>query len=95
MAKSSFRFIRFDWNRNGYNAFKASRGVMSMLASSASRIQAAAEAMSGKDYTSNVVRATKNRNIGSVAQVSTANDSAVRENWKNNTLLKSIDAGRL
>lgn len=95
MANATYKFISFKWKRSGYNAFKASSGVMALLEDSAKRIAAAAESMSGKDYSTSVEKATRNPNVGSVAQVSTASDSAVRDNWKNNTLLKAVGSGRL
>lgn len=85
--------VTFKWNRKGYNALKASDGMRALLLD---RAQAMADAASGASGCSYVASAKKARiaNLGSLAVVATWDRRAMEDNAANNTLAKSIDAGR-
>lgn len=86
---AEFQFKRFKWNKKGYNAFKSSAAVSGMLQSAAERIKERA----GEGYRTDVEQSSRfNRPY---AVVATNTDEAAVDNAANNTLLKSIDAGRL
>lgn len=93
MADASFVFKRFKWDEKAYNAFKSSDEVESMLIDAAFRIVQKAEDLSGEQYDFDETQSARfNRPY---AVVRTASPDAEEENAANNTLLKSIDAGRL
>lgn len=93
MADATFEFKRFKWNKKGYNAFKSSDEVECMLIDAATRIADAAEGASGERYDWDETQSARfNRPY---AVVRTASPGAEEDNAANNTLLKSIDAGRL
>lgn len=94
MASSAgFRFKKFEWDPDGYNAFKSSTGVRSMLEERARAIRSRAESLSGAQYTTDVEQSALYERPYAV--VRTDSLDAMRDNAANNTLLKSIDAGRL
>ena len=93
MDKAGYSFKKFKWDKNGYNQFKSSAGVRSMLQAGAERIKATAEAASGKEYRTDVEQSMKHGRPYAV--VATDSADAARENAENNTLLKSINSGRL
>lgn len=97
MAKSgsgSFYFDKFEWNRGGYNELKASQGVREHMVKRLSAISRAASSASGHTYSYNAVTA-RVPDLGTVGFVRPMSKAAMRDNNKNNTLLKSVDAGRL
>ena len=89
MADATFAFKRFKWNKKGYNAFKSSGGVRGMLEAAAGRIKARA----GEGYRTDVEQSSLYSRPYAV--VATGTSEAAADNAANNTLLKSIDAGRL
>lgn len=95
MADAVFRFKEFKWNRRGYNELKASDDVAMHTWDRAEAIARAATMASGKDYTSDLITNTNNPRIGSLGVVRPDGYEAYADNAENNTLLKSIDAGRL
>ena len=93
MADATFAFKRFKWNKKGYNAFKSTDEVESMLIDASLRIVQMAENLSGEQYDYDETQSARfNRPY---AVVRTASPGAEEDNAANNTLLKSIDAGRL
>lgn len=92
---AEFRFIEFKWNPRGYNEFKASDDVAMHTWDRADAIARAAEAASGESYESDLITNTNNPRIGSLGVVRPDSYEAFADNAANNTLLKSIDAGRL
>lgn len=89
MADASFVFKSFKWNEKAYNAFKSSGGVRGMLEAAAGRIADRA----GDGYYSDTEQSNRFKRPYSVVATGTA--EAAADNAANNTLLKSIDAGRL
>lgn len=89
MADATFAFKRFKWNKKGYNAFKSTAEVSGMLESAAARIKARA----GDGYRTDVEQSSRFKRPYAVVATDTA--EAAADNAENNTLLKSIDAGRL
>ena len=88
-----FRFKSFKWDKKAYNDFKSSDEVKNLLLDSAISIANAAEALSGERYDFDLAQSARfNRPY---AVVRTASPDAEDDNAENNTLLKSIDAGRL
>lgn len=97
MAKSgngSFYFDKFEWNRDGYNELKASQDVRKHMVKRLSAISRAASSASGHTYSYNAVTA-RIPDLGTVGFVRPMSAAAARDNERNNTLLKSVDAGRL
>lgn len=96
MAKSGggFYFDRFVWDRDGYNELKASQDVRKHMVKRLSAISRAASGASGHTYSYNAVKA-RIADLGTVGFVRPMSAAAAKDNEKNNTLLKSVDAGRL
>lgn len=91
MAKgdAEFKFLEFKWDKKGYDAFKSTAEVSGMLESAAGRIKARA----GEGYRTDVEQSSLYSRPYAV--VATGTPEAAADNAANNTLLKSIDAGRL
>lgn len=85
------KFVKRD---AGYNALKSSAQVVSFTAGRADAIARAAAASSGEEYESSTVTNLANRRMGVLGVVATGSYDAIRENEKNNTLLKAVNAGR-
>lgn len=77
---------KIKWNFRAFEQLRREPGVKASIDARAKRIAAAA----GDGYEAGSY-AGKTRHRGSVI---TANTRAMRDNAKNNTLLRSIDAGR-
>lgn len=87
------RAVTFKWRRDGYNRLKASQGVQALLFERAQAIAQAASDSSGCRYVASG-GAARNANVGSWAVVATGDLGAMEDNRDNNTLAKSVDAGR-
>lgn len=93
MAKSEFRFREFKWDKRGYNALKSWASVRDLLGSRARAIATSAEAASGEAYRTDVEQSARFERPYAV--VATDGSKSAAENAEHNTLLKSVDAGRL
>lgn len=87
-----FRFREFEWDRDGYDALKSSSQVRALLSSAANAIAARATA-AGCLCHADVEQSKLHRRPYAV--VATSGDRSVRHNADHNTILKSVDAGRL
>lgn len=78
----------------GYRALKRTPEVVAFTEARAEAIARAAEAASGEEYEAHAMTHLRNPDIGVLGVVATASYKAAKENAQNNTLLKSINAGR-
>ena len=93
MASASFSFKKFEWDKRGYDALKSWASVRDLLGSRARAIATSAEASSGEAYRTDVEQSE--RYGRPYAVVATDGPESAAENAERNTLLKSVDAGRL
>lgn len=87
-----FRFRSFKWDKAGYDAFKSSGSVAALVSTAAHAIAEHATS-AGCLCHADVEQSDVHKRPYAV--VATSGDIAVRHNADHNTILKSIDAGRL
>ena len=83
--------VEIKLKKAGFRATMKSGGIKALLGQSVGQMGSAAESSYGSNYVSNV----QDGKVSAHGLVGTGDRRAARDNAKHNTLLKSIDAGRV